>query len=226
MNNDTKISIKDLSKVYNMKGTRVNALDHVNLDIEGGKFVSVIGKSGSGKSTLLHMIGGLDKATSGSIFIDGEDITKYKEKKLTKYRSQKIGFVFQKFCLVPELNVYENIVLPILLAKKKVDRDRIMEIAEKLELKDRLKHKPAELSGGQQQRTAIARALANDPEILLCDEPTGNLDKKTSEEVIDLLVHLNRYTKKTLLIVTHDNDIASKADITYEIVDGKAGLKA
>ncbi len=169
----------------------------------------------------MHILGGLDAPTSGEVFIDGENIGGMNDKQLSKLRREKIGFVFQKFCLIQELKVIENITFPILLSNRKPDMDYIDELCEALGLSERKKHLPNELSGGQQQRVAIARALANDPQILLCDEPTGNLDKKTSEEVMDLLNGINEKFGKTLLIVTHDNDIAQKTKRRLRIEDGE-----
>ena len=218
---DNIIITKGLSKTYNMGSQIIKALDNVDLTVKQGEFLAITGTSGSGKSTLMHMLGGLDKPTSGEVFIDGENICTMDDKELSKLRREKIGFVFQKFCLIQELKVIENITLPIMLSNRKPNMEYIDELCDVLGLSDRKTHLPSELSGGQQQRTAIARALANDPDIVLCDEPTGNLDKKTSEEVIDLLESVRERFGKTLLIVTHDLDIAQQAKRRITIDDGK-----
>jgi putative ABC transport system ATP-binding protein len=215
------IRTQNLSKTYNVGDVPVQALDEVDLEIEDGSFVSVTGTSGSGKSTLMHIIGGLDRPTSGDVYVDDVSLNGMNDKSLSKIRREKMGFVFQKFCLVQELKVIENIVLPILLSDRKPDMEYIDRLCETLGIANRKDHYPSELSGGQQQRVAIARALSNNPDIILCDEPTGNLDKNTSQEVIDLLCGINHEYGKTLLIVTHDPDIAAKADRQIRIEDGK-----
>lgn len=215
------IRTHNLSKTYNVGDVPVQALDEVDLEIEDGSFVSVTGTSGSGKSTLMHIIGGLDRPTSGDVYVDAASLNGMNDKSLSKIRREKMGFVFQKFCLVQELKVIENIVLPILLSDRKPDMEYIDRLCETLGIANRRDHYPSELSGGQQQRVAIARALSNNPDIILCDEPTGNLDKNTSQEVIDLLCSINHEYGKTLLIVTHDPDIAAKADRQKRIEDGK-----
>ena len=218
---EIQIKTRGLTKQYKMGTQVVDALRGVDLDIEKGSFTAISGTSGSGKSTLLHMLGCLDKATSGEVYIGDIKVTETKDKRLAKIRRENIGFVFQKFCLVPELTVTENIVVPVLLSNRRPDTAYIDELCDILGLSDRKGHLPSELSGGQQQRCAIARALANDPQIVLCDEPTGNLDKKTGEEVISLLHEVNKKYSKTVLIVTHDPDIAGGADHTIRIEDGQ-----
>ena len=217
---DIALRTENLSKIYNMGDNKVEALKSVTLAIESGAFVALTGTSGSGKSTLMHMLGGLDVPTEGEVFIHSTNLTSCSERELAKVRRDEIGFVFQNFCLIQELNVKENIVLPILLASGKVDEKYITELMEMLGLTDRAKHMPSELSGGQQQRVAIARALANNPSIILCDEPTGNLDHKTSDEVMELLSRMHQKYHKTILIVTHDKQVASCADYILSIEDG------
>lgn len=215
------IRVKGLSKEYKMGAETVYALRDVDLDIENGSLTAVVGTSGSGKFTLLHMIGCLNKPTDGDIFIGDIKIAETTDRELARIRRENIGFVFQSFCLIGELTVRENVVLPILLSNKTPDKDYINELCDTLGLSERLSHLPSQLSGGQQQRTAIARALANDPQIILCDEPTGNLDKNTSNEVISLLHEINHKFGKTILIVTHDMDIAKQCGRIIEISDGK-----
>ena len=214
------LTTKSLSKIYNMGETNVEALKSVSIEVEEGSFVALTGTSGSGKSTLMHMLGGLDVPTEGDVYIHDTNISKCSEKQLAKVRREEIGFVFQNFCLIQELNVKENIVLPILLSSRSVDEEYIGELMEQLGITDRAKHMPSQLSGGQQQRVAIARALANNPSIILCDEPTGNLDHKTSEEVMQLLHHMHKKYNKTCLVVTHDANVASGADYILTIEDG------
>jgi putative ABC transport system ATP-binding protein len=214
------IKTKELTKIYDMGTKKVNALNGIDLTVEDGEFIAVMGTSGCGKSTLLHMLGGLDRPTSGSVEINGRDLAVMKDKELSVMRRDYIGFVFQKFNLINELNVWENIILPVLLAGKKPEEDRINDLCETLGIKDRLDHTPLELSGGQQQRVAIARALANDPKLILCDEPTGNLDHKSSTEVVELLKTIHDKYKKTIIMVTHDIDVASAADKILKMDDG------
>ena len=211
----------DLKKYYGSGENQVKALDGVNLSVEEGEFVSVVGTSGSGKSTLLHMLGGLDYATSGSVFVSGKEIFKLNESELTIFRRRNIGFIFQNYNLVPVLNVYENIVLPIQLDGEKPDRRFIQEIMEMLGIQNKKNSMPNQLSGGQQQRVAIARALAAKPAILLCDEPTGNLDSKTSLDVIGLLKVTSRQFEQTIVMITHNDEIAQMADEIIRIEDGK-----
>lgn len=215
------LQANDLIKIYGSDETSVHALDGVNFSVEKGKFVAIVGTSGSGKSTLLHMLGGLDRPTSGSVIVDGKDIFSLVDEALTIFRRRKIGFVFQNYNLVPVLNVYENIVLPIQLDGKQVDNAYIDSIIETLGLESKLQNLPNNLSGGQQQRVAIARALASKPAIILADEPTGNLDSKTSQDVLGLLkVSSQKYTQ-TIVMITHNEEIAQLADRIIRIEDGK-----
>ena len=215
------LETKDLSKIYGSGDTEVRALDGVNLQIENGEFVAIVGTSGSGKSTLLHMLGGLDRPTSGSVIVDGKDIFSLKEEALTIFRRRKIGFVFQSYNLVPVLNVYENIVLPIELDGGKVNKEFVQRIVQTLGLDGRLDALPSQLSGGQQQRVAIARALAAAPAIILADEPTGNLDSKTSQDVLSLLKVTSQKFSQTIVMITHNEEIAQMADRIIRIEDGK-----
>ena len=215
------LETRDLKKQYGMGETAVHALAEVNLSVENGEFVAVVGTSGSGKSTLLHMLGGLDRATSGKVYVDGKDIFALKDEELTIFRRRKIGFVFQSFNLVPVLSVYENIVLPLQLDGKTVDNAFIGEIAEALGLKEKLNVLPNQLSGGQQQRVAIARALAAKPAILLADEPTGNLDSRTSQDVMGLLKTTSTKFSQTIVMITHNEEIAQLADRIIRIEDGR-----
>lgn len=213
------INIKNLYKTYGKGDGEVHALKNCNLTIEDGEFVAIIGKSGSGKTTLLNLLGGLDTPNSGEIFYDDIDISKLSDSKLATFRLEKIGFVFQFFDLLSELTAEENILLPAKLVKNKaVDFD---DITNRLGISDRLKHYPNQLSGGQQQRVAIARALINNPKVILCDEPTGNLDEKSGVEVIKLLTELNQNNNHTIIIITHDPDIASRCQRVIEISDGE-----
>lgn len=214
------LKTKELMKVYGVGDTKVNALAGVDLTVEEGEFVSIVGTSGSGKSTLLHMLGGLDKPTSGKVFVDGKDIFSLKADELTIFRRRKIGFVFQNYNLVLVLNVYENIVLPIELDGNKVDEKYIEEVIELLGLKDKLYNLPSQLSGGQQQRVAIARALAAKPTIILADEPTGNLDSKTSQDVLALLKITSERFSQTIVMITHNEEIAQMSDRIIRIEDG------
>ena len=215
------LQTQNLKKVYGAGSTAVHALDCIDLSVEKGEFVAVVGTSGSGKSTLLHMLGGLDRPTSGKVFGDGKDIFSLKEEALTIFRRRKIGFVFQSYNLVPVLNVYENIVLPIELDGKKIDKHLVQNILETLGLSDRQDALPSQLSGGQQQRVAIARALASSPAIILADEPTGNLDSKTSQDVLSLLKVTSQKFSQTMVMITHNEEIAQMADRIIRIEDGK-----
>lgn len=216
------IEIRNLSKKYsNSRNVEVMALRNVNLNIEKGRFVAIVGPSGSGKSTLLHLIGGLDMATEGSIKVDGLDIMKFSENEMSEFHRKKIGFVFQKFNLLPMLNVRENIVLPLTLGGETVDDEYIDELIQFLGLRQREKHLPGELSGGQQQRVSIGRALATKAEVLLADEPTGNLDQNTSCEIMEYFLNLNKKYGKTIIMITHDMNLAQNADDIIQIVDGK-----
>ena len=215
------LETRDLKKQYGTGETAVHALAGVNLSVENGEFVAVVGTSGSGKSTLLHMLGGLDRATSGKVYVDGKDIFALKDEELTIFRRRKIGFVFQSFNLVPVLSVYENIVLPLQLDGKTVDNAFIGDIAEARGLKEKLNVLPNQLSGGQQQRVAIARALAAKPAILLADEPTGNLDSRTSQDVMGLLKTTSTKFAQTIVMITHNEEIAQLADRIIRIEDGR-----
>ena len=210
-----------LTKTYGVGETAVHALDGVDLSVEKGEFVAVVGTSGSGKSTLLHMLGGLDRPTSGKVMVDGKDIFSLKDEALTIFRRRKIGFVFQSYNLVPVLNVYENIVLPIELDGRKVDEGFIRQIVKTLGLDGRLDALPNQLSGGQQQRVAIARALAAAPAIILADEPTGNLDSKTSQDVLSLMKVSSQKFQQTIVMITHNEEIAQMAGRIIRIEDGK-----
>ena len=211
----------ELKKYYGKEPNITKALDGVNLSVEKGEFVAIVGTSGSGKSTLLNMIGGLDVPTSGKVFVDGTELSKLSEEQLTIFRRRKIGFVFQNYNLVPVLNVYENIALPVELDGGKVDKNFLQEAVAFLGLKVKLNSMPNNLSGGQQQRVAIARALIARPTIVLADEPTGNLDSKTSMDVLGLMKTSSHEFKQTLVMITHDNEIAQLADRIIHIEDGK-----
>ncbi|WP_342427178.1 ABC transporter ATP-binding protein [Paenibacillus sp. FSL L8-0158] len=210
-----------LKKNYSNGDTAVHALDGVNLEVESGEFVAIVGTSGSGKSTLLHMLGGLDRPTSGNVTIDGKDISTLKDEELTIFRRRKIGFVFQNYNLVPVLNVYENIVLPIELDGKEPDKAHVDKIVHTLGLDHKMNNLPNNLSGGQQQRVAIARALAAKPAIILADEPTGNLDSKTSLDVMGLIKVSSQQFRQTIVMITHNEEIAQMADRIIRIEDGK-----
>ncbi len=215
------LETKDLQKFYGSGDTQVRALDGVNLSVENGEFVAIVGTSGSGKSTLLHMLGGLDRPTSGTVTVDGKNIFELKDEELTIFRRRKIGFVFQSYNLVPVLNVYENIVLPIQLDGRMVDEAFIQQIVKTLGLDGRLDALPSQLSGGQQQRIAIARALAAGPAIILADEPTGNLDSKTSQDVLGLLKVTSQKFQQTIVMITHNEEIAQLAGRIIRIEDGR-----
>lgn len=215
------LQAKDLTKIYGSGENAVYALNGVNFSVEKGEFVAVVGTSGSGKSTLLHMLGGLDRPTSGSVTVDGKEIFSFKDEALTIFRRRKIGFVFQNYNLVPVLNVYENIVLPVQLDGKVPDAEYIDSIIETLGLESKLQNLPNNLSGGQQQRVAIARALASKPAIILADEPTGNLDSKTSQDVLGLLKVTSQKYAQTIVMITHNEEIAQLADRIIRIEDGK-----
>ena len=215
------LQAKDLTKIYGSGENAVYALNGVNFSVEKGEFVAVVGTSGSGKSTLLHMLGGLDRPTSGSVVVDGQEIFSFKDEALTIFRRRKIGFVFQNYNLVPVLNVYENIVLPVQLDGKVPDAAYIDSIIETLGLESKLKNLPNNLSGGQQQRVAIARALASKPAIIPADAPTGNLDSKTSQDVLGLLKVTSQKYAQTIVMITHNEEIAQLADRIIRIEDGK-----
>ena len=215
------LQTRGLEKVYGTGEARVRALDGVDLDVEQGEFVAVVGTSGSGKSTLLHMLGGLDRPTSGSVTVDGREIFSLKDEALTIFRRRKIGFVFQSYNLVPVLSVWENIVLPVELDGAKVDEAYVQEVIATLGLEKKLTNLPNQLSGGQQQRVAIARALATKPAILLADEPTGNLDSKTSQDVLSLMKVTGQKFAQTMVMITHNEEIAQMADRIVRIEDGR-----
>lgn len=211
----------NLKKIYGSGETEVRALDGVNLRIEHGEFVAVVGTSGSGKSTLLHMLGGLDRPSDGKVYVDGKDIFALKDEELTIFRRRKIGFVFQNFNLIPTMNVYDNIILPIGLDGHKPDGEYVKQIIEMLGLEKKLSNLSENLSGGQQQRVAIARALASKPAIILADEPTGNLDSRTSQDVLGLMKVSSERFKQTIVMITHNEEIAQMADRIIRIEDGK-----
>ena len=211
----------ELKKYYGAEPNITRALDGVTLSIEKGEFVAIVGTSGSGKSTLLNMIGGLDVPTSGQVVVDGKELSKLKDEELTVFRRRKIGFIFQNYNLVPVLNVFENIVLPVELDGNKVDKKFMNEVVQMLGLEDKLNNMPNNLSGGQQQRVAIARALVSKPAIVLADEPTGNLDSKTSADVLGLLKTTSQKVHQTLVMITHNSEIAQLADRIIRIEDGK-----
>ena len=215
------LQAENLKKIYGSGENAVHALRGVNLTVEKGEFVAIVGTSGSGKSTLLHMLGGLDRPTDGTVTVDGKDIFSLKEEALTIFRRRKIGFVFQSYNLVPVLNVYENIVLPIELDGEKPDKEFVEQILQVLGLFDKLSALPSQLSGGQQQRVAIARALAAAPAIILADEPTGNLDSRTSQDVMSLLKVTSRKFSQTIVMITHNEEIAQMADRIIRIEDGR-----
>ncbi|MDE7252725.1 MAG: ABC transporter ATP-binding protein [Acetatifactor sp.] len=215
------LQAKDLKKIYGSGETAVHALDGVNFTVEKGEFVAVVGTSGSGKSTLLHMLGGLDRPTSGNVTVDGKEIFLLKDEELTIFRRRKIGFIFQNYNLVPVLNVYENIVLPVQLDGKQPDGKYIDSIIETLGLDSKLNNLPNNLSGGQQQRVAIARALATKPAIILADEPTGNLDSNTSQDVLSLMKVTSQKYSQTIVMITHNEEIAQLADRIIRIEDGR-----
>ena len=211
----------NLGKIYGKKETAVHALQDANLKINKGEFIAIVGPSGSGKSTFLHLVGGLERPSDGTIKVDGKDICCLSDKELAKYRRQKVGFVFQQYNLIPVLNLKENIELPVKLDNRKIDEEYINDLMSLLGLSERQNHLPSQLSGGQQQRVAIARALSAKPSIILADEPTGNLDTKTTEEVMELLKTSIKKYNQTLIMITHNENIAKKADKIISIVDGK-----
>ncbi len=222
MSDKKKIEIRDLTKIYG-DGVEVRALDGVDLDIEKGEFLAIIGPSGSGKSTLLNMIGILDTPTSGTILLDGVDITSASQKQRSKMRNQKLGFIFQYHHLLPDFNAIENVMMPLLIngIKKSKAKKIAYKMLDEVGLNDRANHRPNQLSGGQNQRVAIARALANNPDIVIGDEPTGNLDSKSSDVIYDLLRKLNKEHEQTFILVTHDERMAEKTDRIIRLVDGK-----
>ncbi|MEG0021463.1 MAG: ABC transporter ATP-binding protein [Bacilli bacterium] len=215
------LKVENLKKTYGKGETLVRALDGINFEVEKGEFVAIVGASGSGKSTLLHLLGGVDKPTSGNIIIDGENIYNLDENNLAIFRRRQVGLIYQFYNLIPILNVTENITLPILLDGKEPDTEYLNEIITTLNLKNRVNHLPNELSGGQQQRVSIGRALMNRPALLLADEPTGNLDSKASKEILELLKLSNKKYKQTIIMITHDHNLALNADRIITIDDGK-----
>lgn len=215
------LRVENITKTYGDGNARVTALDDVSFSVDKGEFVAIIGPSGSGKSTLLHIIGGVDRATSGKVYIDGTDIYGLSETNLAIFRRRQIGLIYQFYNLIPVLNVEENITLPMLLDGKAPERERLEEMLGTLGLSERVKHLPNQLSGGQQQRVSIGRAIINNPAIVLADEPTGNLDSKNSQEIMELLKSSNRKNNQTLIIITHDEKIALQADRVITIADGR-----
>lgn len=215
------LTVENLYKFYGEGENQVTALDHVSLTVEKGEFVAIIGTSGSGKSTLLHSIAGVDMPTSGKIYLDGQDIYAQNNEQLAIFRRRQVGLIYQFHNLIPTLNVVENITLPILMDRRKVNQERLNDLLELLGLKDRRKHLPNQLSGGQQQRVAIGRALMNAPAVMLADEPTGALDSRNGQEIVRLLKESNRKYRQTLLLVTHDENIALQAERIITIADGK-----
>lgn len=212
---------EEVTKVYGNSENQIKALDGVNLSIERGEFISIVGPSGSGKSTLLHMIGGVDRPTSGKIFIENSDISNYSSKEMALFRRRKVGLIYQFYNLIPNLSIEHNIKLPLILDKRKVDEEKFNRLVDRLGIKSKLNSFPNELSGGQQQRVAVARSLIYNPAIVLADEPTGNLDRENSKEIIEILKYYNKKLNQTILIITHDENIALKTDRIITIVDGK-----
>lgn len=215
------VRVENLSKTYGSGENLVRAIDDVNLKIEKGEFIAIVGPSGSGKSTLLHLLGGVDNPSSGKIFIDGNDISKYSSKELALFRRRKVGLIYQFYNLIPNLTVRHNIELPLKLDKRKINDEALLDIVRKLGIENKLDSFPSELSGGQQQRVAIARSLVYSPSLVLADEPTGNLDRENSREIIEILKYFNRTLKQTIIVITHDESIALEAERVITIVDGK-----
>ena len=215
------LKVENLTKVYGKDSTKVVALDNVSFSVNKGEFVAIVGASGSGKSTLLHLIGGVDRPTSGKVYIDGKDIFSLNDDKLAIFRRRQIGLIYQFYNLLPILNVEENIALPLSLDNREVDKDKLKDLLELLGLEHRKNHLPNELSGGQQQRTSIGRALITNPTIILADEPTGNLDSKSSDEIVALLKKSNKELNQTIIMITHNMEIAKVADRIIKIEDGK-----
>lgn len=215
------LRVEHLTKVYGEKENQVVALDNVSFTVEWGQFVAIIGPSGSGKSTLLHILGGVDRPTSGKVFLSDTNVYEQKDEQLAIFRRREVGLIYQFYNLIPVLNVTENMTLPVLLDGRKVNRERLLELLEVLKLKGRENHLPNELSGGQQQRVSIGRALMNAPAVMLADEPTGNLDSKNSHEIIELLKLSNKKYNQTLIVITHDESIALQADRIIAIEDGR-----
>ena len=215
------LKVENLRKEYGEGNSKVIALDGVNLEIDRGEFVAIVGPSGSGKSTLLHIIGGVDSPDDGKVYIDGNDISKYSSKELAYFRRRKVGLIYQFYNLIPNLTVRHNIELTLKLDKRKINQDEFSDIVKKLGIESKLDSFPSELSGGQQQRVAIARSLIYNPSIILADEPTGNLDRKNSKEIIEIFKYFNRTMKQTIILITHDEEIALQANRIITIVDGK-----
>ena len=215
------LKVDNLTKIYGKDSTKVVALDHVSFSVEKGEFVAIVGASGSGKSTLLHLIGGVDRPTSGKVFIDGKDIFNFNDDKLAIFRRRQVGLIYQFYNLIPILNVEENITLPLSLDNREVDKEKLNDLLKLLGLQNRKNHLPNELSGGQQQRTSIGRALITNPTIILADEPTGNLDSKSSDEIVALLKKSNKELNQTIIMITHNMEIAKVADRIIKIEDGK-----
>ena len=214
------LKVEHLSKIYGQGENEVRALDDVSFSVEKGQFVAIIGPSGSGKSTLLHILGGVDRPTSGKVWLEGQDVFAQNEEQLAIFRRRQVGLIYQFYNLIPVLDVTENITLPVLLDGRKVNRERLQKLLETLNLTDRAHHLPNQLSGGQQQRVSIGRALMNAPAVVLADEPTGNLDSKNSQEIVELLKKSNREYGQTLIVITHDESIALQADRILAIEDG------
>lgn len=214
------LKVENLTKVYGKDTTKVIALDHVSFSVAKGEFVAIVGASGSGKSTLLHLIGGVDRPTSGKVFIDGKDIFNFNDDKLAIFRRRQVGLIYQFYNLIPILNVEENITLPLALDNREVNKEKLNEMLKLLGLQNRRNHLPNELSGGQQQRTSIGRALITNPSIILADEPTGNLDSKSSDEIVELLKKSNKELNQTIIMITHNMEIAKVADRIIKIEDG------
>lgn len=215
------LKVENISKTYDTGGVPVQALDDISFSVEKGEFIAVIGASGSGKSTLLHILGGVDRPTEGKVFVNGEDVYEQDEEALAIFRRRQVGLIYQFYNLIPVLTVEENISLPVKLDGKRVNKERLAELLKVLGLVKRRKHLPNQLSGGQQQRVSIGRALINAPAIVLADEPTGNLDTKNAQDIINLLKHSNRAYKQTIILITHDREVAMQADRLLEIQDGK-----
>lgn len=215
------LRVDNLTKIYGKDTTKVVALDHVSFSVEKGEFVAIVGASGSGKSTLLHLIGGVDRPTSGKVYIDGKDIFNFNDDKLAIFRRRQVGLIYQFYNLIPILNVEENITLPLSLDNREVDKEKLNDMLKLLGLQNRKNHLPNELSGGQQQRTSIGRALITNPTIILADEPTGNLDSKSSDEIVALLKKSNKELNQTIIMITHNMEIAKVADRIIKIEDGK-----
>ena len=215
------LRVENLTKVYGTGENQVRALDGVSFSVDKGQFVAIIGPSGSGKSTLLHILGGVERPTSGKVYMNGQDVYKRNEDQLAIFRRREVGLIYQFYNLIPVLNVTENITLPVLMDGRKVNQERLQEMLQTLGLQGREKHLPNQLSGGQQQRVSIGRALMNAPAVVLADEPTGNLDSKNSQDIVDLLKYSNRRFEQTLIVITHDESIALQADRILAIEDGK-----